>query len=231
MSIIMWLHSGLKGEKGGILDGHFVVPGIYVRLVPTDVTIVVISTADLLHGTFQLQVWGGAIRYGTSHFLRVKDARMVVSLERGVGHVQEEVVRHVAADVRDGRLAAEQAVTQTLQSGPTPGPMTPLLSGKLQTIFHHNMHCNTLTEDQRNSLGSYFLDLRKCVMERGAETWDRKVVDKAKLKQLQWQTYDAPARGKRSPEGLNRKHAKRRQQQAAKGAAAAAVGSAAKQYK
>ncbi len=231
MSIILWLHSGLKGEKGGILDGHFVVPGIFVRLVPTDVTIVVISTADLLHGTFQLMTWGGAIRYGTSHFLRIKDARMVVNLERGVGHVREEVVRSMAAAVRDGRLAPEQAVTQTLEAGPTPQPMTPLLSSKLQTIFYHNMHCNTLTEEQRESLGSYFLELRKTVMERGAGTWNCEVVDTTKLEQLRWQTYDAPARGKRSLEGLNRKHAKRQQKAAEREAAAAAAGSAAKQSK
>ncbi|GFR50624.1 hypothetical protein Agub_g12712, partial [Astrephomene gubernaculifera] len=113
LSLILWLHGG----SGQLRGGSFCMPGLGVRLVPLDCTMVVLCTSRVWHGTAPLAASsrGGSshssansssrppIRVGSSHFIRVPDVTQLLYIEAAAGgrqameERQAQVLRDVAA--------------------------------------------------------------------------------------------------------------------------------------
>eukprot|EP00198_Chlamydomonas_reinhardtii_P002146 XP_001691482.1 predicted protein [Chlamydomonas reinhardtii] len=76
------------GEAGaqGLDGGHFLMPGASIKVLPTDMTIVVLAAGMVTHGTAPvLESTGEARRYGYSHFLRVPAMERVARLIKASG--------------------------------------------------------------------------------------------------------------------------------------------------
>ncbi len=86
------MYGGEKGKNGGIRGGHFCILDIGVKFIPLRCTVVVMHTYMITHGTMDLSAWGGAFHVASSHFLRMKDARHVTALRRGVQRLTSEAV-------------------------------------------------------------------------------------------------------------------------------------------
>eukprot|EP00198_Chlamydomonas_reinhardtii_P011381 XP_001700718.1 predicted protein [Chlamydomonas reinhardtii] len=81
-SIMLWRHNG----AGSLDGGHFLMPGASIKVLPTDMTIVVLAAGMVTHGTAPvLESTGEARRYGYSHFLRVPAMERVARLIKASG--------------------------------------------------------------------------------------------------------------------------------------------------
>lgn len=89
LNIIAWTStSGGRGSPETLMiGGQFVLPSLGVLFTPgatADVTVVLIASAVLTHGTLPLRVTGGlGARLGSSHFLRFEDVLWAAAVKRG----------------------------------------------------------------------------------------------------------------------------------------------------
>lgn len=109
LSIILWLYGGEKEREGGILGGHFCALDVGMKFLPLRCTIAVMRTNLITHGTTHLRAWGGAYRMGSSHFLRVHDARSAIALSQSVGRLVSAAVRTGLEEVIGGGAPAAAA--------------------------------------------------------------------------------------------------------------------------
>lgn len=97
LNLIAWTHTQDTMEKGTtqFFGGAFVLPSLRVMFTPaatSHLTIVLVATATLTHGTLPLRRKGPGVRIGTSHFLRCEDVEVAAARRPApaVPHADEE---------------------------------------------------------------------------------------------------------------------------------------------
>ena len=107
LSIILWLHSGC----GEIHGGHFCLPSLGLKFLPMDCTILVLNAAFLKHGTAPLEVpaTSGAVRLGSSLFLRVSDVQALAHLAAGSGVEGKRGLEALQYDILDAMKKKKEA--------------------------------------------------------------------------------------------------------------------------
>ncbi len=99
LSIILWFHEG----TGRVQGGWFCIPGLGLRFVPGNMTVLVMRANKLLHATAASETSGTAHRRGSSHFVRRPDAKVIAQLAAGVRHVEAAAVRRALDDLLGGQ--------------------------------------------------------------------------------------------------------------------------------
>ena len=88
LTAIAWVnaHQGPNEARTRVDGGEFVVPGLQLMFHPAatgSVTVVVMSTAVLTHGTLSQTVTGNGQRIGAAHFMRCEDVMLGAAIRLG----------------------------------------------------------------------------------------------------------------------------------------------------